>query len=140
MISDSICFIFYQLVFYCLFRTLLKQLEELLTHVSVLLVEKRWKAKVVMCHLLIFRWDSRIQKLRLFRTKGLQFLITWTIHLYSGHLASALAAMICRAVCYFMPCDLDFIRRKIMKVPLKFKNEQIKRFLNYFLLHFESQK
>lgn len=69
-----------------------------------------------MYHPLIFLWDSQIQNQRLFlMTVTFLFIVTPVIAHLSGLLESVLVAMICRAVCHFLPCDLDLSEEKFNK-------------------------
>lgn len=72
-----------------------------------------WWAKPHMCHRLMFPWDSQMQK-QIQYPLQMPYLHNCTIIMAqgSGLREFVLVSMICRAVRYFLPCDLDLSEAK----------------------------
>lgn len=87
-----------------------------------------------MPHRRTFLQGCRILNRQLFcEMKSLPSSKTVLMGLYNGLLESAHAVTICRAVCYFLPCDLHLSEGKKMKVPLE---QGKKNYLVLVILHF----
>lgn len=73
---------------------------------------------------LMFHWNNQMLKQRSFHAmKLLPRMVMLAMGQHNGLLESVLVLMTCRAVRYFLPCDLDLSEdKKIMKVPLEYGN------------------